>query len=162
MKNRLENQLIALDGLLSQLTDMQFASPVPLLSDASIGSHTRHIIEIGNCLKLAKKTGTVDYFNRSRDLNLERDKELCRQAIASFLENFSIKDMPLQMYVFETGLVSTTYQRELAYITNHTIHHMALIKVALIYWGCADLVDSDFGVEASTLKYRETLSTNIK
>ena len=49
--------------------------------------------------------------------------------------------------------VSTTYFREIVYNTEHTIHHLALIKVALLEMNL-QLVDENFGMAYSTLKFK--------
>ena len=49
---------------------------------------------------------------------------------------------------------TTNYYREIAYNLEHTIHHMALIRVGLRELG--DIaVDDSYGVASSTLKYRK-------
>ena len=51
--------------------------------------------------------------------------------------------------------VFTTYFREIIYNTEHTIHHLALIKVALIEMQLIDLVDDSFGMAYATIKYKK-------
>ena len=48
----------------------------------------------------------------------------------------------------------TNYYREVAYNLEHTIHHMALIKVGICEFTDI-LVPEGFGVAASTIKYRK-------
>jgi hypothetical protein len=48
--------------------------------------------------------------------------------------------------------VSTTYHREIVYNTEHIIHHLALIKVALIEMKL-NIVDENFGMAYATIKY---------
>ena len=48
----------------------------------------------------------------------------------------------------------TNYHREIAYNLEHTIHHMALIKVGICE--LSDIrVPEGFGVATSTMKYRK-------
>ena len=54
--------------------------------------------------------------------------------------------------VFET-IVTTTYFREIIYNTEHTIHHLALIKVGLIELNI-NIVNPEFGMAYSTIKYK--------
>jgi len=49
------------------------------------------------------------------------------------------------------------YFREVVYNTEHTIHHLALIKVAIIDMKL-DIVDNDFGMAYSTIKYQASLN----
>ena len=50
--------------------------------------------------------------------------------------------------------ISTNYFREIAYNLEHTIHHMALIRVGLRELGDIP-VDDSYGVASSTIKYRQ-------
>jgi hypothetical protein len=50
--------------------------------------------------------------------------------------------------------VSTNYYREVIYNLEHTIHHMALIRVGINELGNIDL-PKDFGVAPSTIKYKQ-------
>jgi len=52
--------------------------------------------------------------------------------------------------------VTTTYFREIVYNTEHAIHHLALIKVALIEMNL-DVVADDFGMAYSTMKFKSSL-----
>ena len=69
-------------------------------------------------------------------------------------------DKNLKMVVENTNLdcsVNTTYFREVVYNTEHTIHHLALIKVALLEMNL-DLVNHDFGMAYSTIQYQASLA----
>ena len=56
---------------------------------------------------------------------------------------------------------SVTYvDRELLYCLDHAIHHQAFIKIGLKELQIADLVEDDFGVAYSTLRYRASLDAN--
>jgi hypothetical protein len=57
----------------------------------------------------------------------------------------------------ELTSVTTTYYREVVYNTEHTIHHLALIKVAIIDMKLY-IVDNDFGMAYSTIKYQASLN----
>jgi len=49
---------------------------------------------------------------------------------------------------------STNYHREIAYNLEHTIHHMALIKIGILE--LSDLqIPEGFGVASSTMKYKK-------
>ena len=54
----------------------------------------------------------------------------------------------------EPEKIETNYYREILYNLEHTIHHMALIRVGLGEIGRI-LVDEDFGVAPSTIKFRQ-------
>jgi hypothetical protein len=54
----------------------------------------------------------------------------------------------------EPIIISTNYFREVAYNIEHTIHHMALIRVG-INETTNILLPENFGVASSTIKYRK-------
>ena len=49
--------------------------------------------------------------------------------------------------------IATNYHREIAYNLEHTIHHMALIRVGLTEVAKIELPEN-FGVASSTVKFR--------
>ncbi|MEO6169174.1 MAG: hypothetical protein ABIO46_05010, partial [Chitinophagales bacterium] len=51
--------------------------------------------------------------------------------------------------------MQTTYYRELAYNIEHAIHHMAIIKMAVLIYFLNIKVEENFGVAYSTIRYRE-------
>ena len=55
----------------------------------------------------------------------------------------------------DTIVISTNYFRELVYNLEHTVHHMALIRVG-INEVSAVKVPEEFGVASSTIKYKRT------
>jgi hypothetical protein len=162
---QLSEQLESLTSVISSLTDEQFTRKSPLLGEASIGSHTRHIIELVQCACSGYVKGRVDYLNRSRDFALENDRLLALSALQQFDDALMLADKQLELAVEnsedpETNRpVVTTYYREIVYNTEHTIHHLALIKVALIEMQL-QIVDPHFGMAYSTIKYKSTLQQN--
>ena len=68
------------------------------------------------------------------------------------------KHMKLVTECEEGGLINivrTTYFREIVYNTEHAIHHLALIRVALREMKL-DIVGDEFGMAYSTIKYFST------
>lgn len=155
---QLTQQLRSLGNLLSILNDEQYVNRIAHLGKASIGGHTRHIIELLQCAINGYDTGTVDYVNRKRDMMLQDNRSFA-QSVLEELENQIIRtDKQLNMVVEEvegalSSAVTTTYFREVVYNTEHTIHHLALIKVALIEMNL-DVVNDDFGMAYSTIKFK--------
>lgn len=158
---QLKQQLSSLSNLISLLNDEQYSKKIAHLGNASIGGHTRHIIELLVCATEGFSSGTVDYLNRKRNLVLEQDREFAQQAIGEIEMSFNKPDRILNLVVDEcidvdSIPVSTTYFREIVYNTEHAIHHLALIKVALIEMNL-DLVDANFGMAYSTIKFKASL-----
>jgi DinB superfamily len=162
---QLSEQLQLLSKLLQELTEEQYLKKVAHLGNSSIGAHTRHIIELLQCTIKGYSTGEVDYVNRSRNLLLETDKVFARSTVQQLDSMARLADKTLTLAVeqldaeAELPTVTTTYFREIIYNTEHTIHHLALIKVAVIDMKL-DIVDHEFGMAYSTIKYQASLAKN--
>ncbi|MFM2359476.1 MAG: hypothetical protein RLY16_1469 [Bacteroidota bacterium] len=159
---QLNQQLSLLNKLLSHLTDEQYQMPIKHLGNASIGEHTRHIIELAQCAINSKQTCVVDYINRQRNLQLQQDRNFAinqslqiQEAMASPNQNLQLVLIPTEGV--ESDTISTNYFREVVYITDHTIHHFALIKVALSIMQL-DLVGNDFGLAYATKQYKAQIN----
>jgi hypothetical protein len=154
---QLKQQLESLSNLIKELTDSQYSHRISHLGNASIGGHARHIIELLECAITGFETGLIDYVNRKRNLDLQSNRMLACGTISAIIKDINSSDKLLEMLVetddeFQKNTVSTTYYREIVYNTEHTIHHLALIKVALIEMQLS-LVDDNFGMAYSTIKY---------
>lgn len=157
---QLSQQLLSLIVLLKSLSNDQYSRKIKHLGNASIGGHTRHIIELIQCVNKGYDSDTVDYLNRIRNLDLENSKSLALEVVLEIEKELKRSDKNLKMVVENTSLdcsVNTTYFREVVYNTEHTIHHLALIKVALLEMNL-DLVNHDFGMAYSTIQYQASLA----
>ena len=157
---QMTEQLKSLSNLLLLLNDRQYNKKIVFLGNASIGGHTRHIIELLKCVTDGYNLGKVDYLNRVRDLSLETDKISATEQLTEMIDQVTKHDRQMRL-VTETNeeglmnVVETTYFREIVYNTEHAIHHLALIRVALREMKL-DIVDDDFGMAYSTIKYVST------
>lgn len=159
---QLEQQLHLLGNLLSSINNEQYTRKIAHLADTSIGGHTRHIIEMVQCVTKGYNKSEIDYLNRSRNLTLEHDRLLALFTAQQLENGIRVPDREVKIVVEtndESDTVShvpSTYFREIVYATDHTIHHLALIKVALIEMKL-EIANKYFGVAYSTLKYRASL-----
>ncbi len=159
---QLTQQLLSLSHLLYQLSAEQYTVKIGHLGNASIGGHVRHIIELVQCAMNGYGKGEIDYVNRKRNLELENNKAMAQQVIEQIADSLSLPDKALKLTIDQSEgqmyqHVQTTYYREIVYNTEHAIHHLALIKVALIDMKL-DLVNDNFGMAYSTIKYKMSLS----
>ena len=157
---QLSQQLLSLIVLLRSLSNEQYSRKIKHLGNASIGGHTRHIIELIQCVNKGYDSDTIDYLYRIRNLDLENSKSLALEVLLEIEKDLMKADKNLKMVVENTNLdcsVNTTYFREVVYNTEHTIHHLALIKVALLEMKL-DLVNHDFGMAYSTIQYQASLA----
>ncbi len=143
--------------LLRQLTNDEFTQKNPELSNATIGEHMRHIIELFGCLLENYDYGLINYDDRKRDVLLQTDKNEAIAIIEKYLLELDKPNKPLSLThncFSPIELLQTNYFRELIYNLEHSIHHQALIKVALHNLPHIK-IPSSFGVAPSTLEYRK-------
>ncbi len=159
--NLFTQQLKSLQNLLQNLEEDNYQMQSPLLGNASIGQHVRHTIELAQALITGYNVGEVNYEKRKRDIKIETDIAFAKSIIANLIVEINLSNKDLQLIVTDNNTsietkVATNYFRELAYNTEHTIHHMALIRVALREMQL-EIVDEQFGVAPSTIKHRQTI-----
>ena len=160
LKYPLLNVFVQLSESLNQLTDVEYIQPSKVLFNASIGQHTRHIIELFTCLVKGYDEGFVNYEKRKRDYTIETDKNVAAALLKEIYYQLDKPNKPIILESEDLGdepeLISipSNYYRELAYNLEHTIHHMALIRVGINDVSSVVLSD-EFGVAFSTIKYRQ-------
>jgi hypothetical protein len=145
-------------SLLKQLQENEvYDKPVVSLSGATIGQHTRHIIELFQCLLDGYESGTVNYDRRKRDRLLETNSYRAIKTLELIKEKLGQKinrDLKLEVELNgELIKLPSNYYREVYYNLEHCIHHEALIKVALIEMKISEVTEN-FGVAPSTIQYR--------
>ncbi len=154
--------LIETRELLNNLNTAQYSRKLEILTNVSIGEHVRHILEFYQCLFKGLESKTVNYDSRQRDARLATDLGFASTAINNIITNLrKIKsDFTLTFVAnYSTSideryeLLNSSFYRELAYNLEHSIHHQALIKVAITEMKLTGLVKSTFGYAPSTLKY---------
>lgn len=161
IKKVTENVFIQLTDSLNQLSTSEYVQPSKILFNASIGQHVRHIIELYICLYNGYESGTVNYENRKRDMLIESDKGVASELLQMICNNVEKPDKALLLESnydedAETSvIVPTNYNRELLYNLEHTVHHMALIRVGVNEVSAIQLPEG-FGVATSTIKYRRS------
>lgn len=160
LQKAVQQVFLQLTDSLNQLQPHQYIQSCKNLSGNTIGQHVRHIIEMFQCLDEGYLKGEVDYEKRKRDRQIETDKEFAVQILKEISRQISKDNKTLYLLTYYDELqeqpekITTNYFREIAYNLEHTIHHMALIRVGLRELG--DLpVDDSYGVASSTLKYRK-------
>ena len=160
LKQPIQNVFVQLTESLNQLTNAEYAQPNKILFNASIGQHVRHIIELFLCLEQGYKSGVVNYEKRNRDYKIETNKDFAIQLLKDIYQRLERPNIDLVMeaedYEDASGVVSipSNYFREIAYNLEHTIHHMALIRVGINEVSSIILPDQ-FGVAYSTIKFRQ-------
>ena len=106
----------------------------------AVGPHLRHSVDHFRLLLDGWAAGFVDYDARPRDLRLERDPVAVRDAlssIASTLGALVAADLPRPLSVSQSvasgrppRVSPSCLERELAFLSGHTIHHLALMVMS--------------------------------
>ena len=155
-----KNVFLQLEQVILQITDEEYSKPCTTLFKNTIGQHVRHVIELFQCLELGYEDAIVNYEKRKRDTRIENDKTFARSLLAEIYQNLDRPDKSLTLEAIYDDLsttpirIHTNYFREIAYNLEHTIHHMALIRVGVTEVTNLQLPDT-FGVASSTVKYRK-------
>ena len=101
----------------------------------------------------------VNYEKRKRDYRIETDKAFAAEQLQIIYAGI---DRPDKYLLLEAGYdehsdelltIPSNYYREVVYNLEHTVHHMALIRVGITDVSTVQLPDG-FGVASSTIKYR--------
>ena len=146
--------------ILEKLTNEQYARPLEILSNSSIGGHVRHILEFYICL-MRKDHTEISYDKRDRNKRLEEDKSYCLQMIPSIISTLETYRADQELVLFsnfsetsdEVIELTTSLFRELAYCLEHSVHHEAIIKIAInSLCNEIDMIET-FGVAASTVRF---------
>ena len=102
----------------------------------------------------------MNYEKRKRDLVIEADKDFANRLLQEINANLEKPDKKLLLesnydeHSAEALTVTTNYYREIIYNLEHTVHHMALIRVGINEVSAIE-VPEGFGVASSTIKYRK-------
>ena len=151
-----------LKSVLAQFDNFDYKRGLKILNDVSIGQHTRHIIEFYQCLFNGYEINTINYDSRNRDLQIESDLEYALSNIELIIEKLGSKlddssiDLEVSIGYGNNTTVSTTFQRELTYLIEHTIHHLAIMNIAITGVFPAIIIPKHFGVAFSTIQFQHS------
>jgi uncharacterized damage-inducible protein DinB len=158
LQKAVHHVFLQLSDSLNQLDRDQYNYSCKNLSGNTIGQHVRHIIELFQCLETGYQIGEVDYEKRKRDKHIETDKIFASVLLQEIIQQIKKENKALSLLTYYDDLVAeperipSNYFREITYNLEHTIHHMALIRVGLREIGDIP-VDENYGVATSTIKY---------
>ena len=127
---------------------------------ASVGQHVRHTLEFYQCLFEADEA--VNYDARKRDILLESSADHASLMIDDIIRRLESQTSDVPMHTLAelpTAMphplsVASSLSRELLYVLEHAIHHMALIRILIKDEQAGFELDDAFGVAYSTLAYR--------
>jgi len=152
-----------LNEILKCMTEEDYSRTLSTLHGASIGQHARHIIEFVDCLLLIQENETISYDDRKRDTNLERNLNDYLSRSNDFIHSLYQKrdNFPLRIkFYLDKDLYTITdsnYFREELFVLDHTIHHLAIIKIGITE-NFPDLrIPAEFGFTASTIRAKNLI-----
>ncbi len=157
------NILSQLTDLVCQINEKDFIKPAEALSNSTIGQHLRHTLEFFICLENGFKNGIINYDKRPHDMLIESDKIIALSTINRIKDFiFSLSEKPLKLEVGYDNddflTIETNATRELVYNIEHAVHHMAIMKIGIREIAPYVKLSSDFGIAASTVRYKETMA----
>jgi hypothetical protein len=153
-----------LASLIHEIEVKDFAKPSEALSKSTVGQHLRHTLEFFICFEQGFQNGIINYDKRAHDKLIEDDKFVALDTIANitaFVQNLNV-NKPLKLEVGydlskeEFVTIDTNATRELVYNIEHAVHHMAIIKIGVREVAPYIKLPFDFGVAASTVRYKES------
>jgi hypothetical protein len=151
------NQLI---DLLNDLDSVVYRDSLRPLHYSTVGQHVRHIVEFYQCLLKGQENELVNYDARERNIQIEVDKDFTIALLEDIKKHLGdLKtDYPLslktQFGADEAVCVPSSFYRELTYLIEHTIHHLAIIKIGLNEMYPEIKIPQNFGVAHSTIRFR--------
>lgn len=148
---------------LQQIPNEAYSKPLAVFSGSSLGMHSRHIVEFYTCF-LDNLESEICYDNRKRELIYEIDVNstieqltMIEQQIDQIEINqkITLQSAPNPGALDVESTIESCYKRELLYLLDHTIHHMALLKIGFNMYFQHVKLDKNFGVAPSTIIYHE-------
>jgi hypothetical protein len=151
--NSIVLQLQQLSIVIRQLSQEEYNMSSIVLSQATIGQHTRHIIEHFLQLVNSYDAGRVNYEIRPRDKEIETDKLVALSVIRNIESQLYKPDKKLMVVTEDHIYISSSYHRELLFNLSHLVHHMALIRIGVSATKSVEFPEG-FGFSSSTINYR--------
>jgi uncharacterized damage-inducible protein DinB len=159
-----------LADLVQQLKPADFSKASDALSKSTIGQHLRHTLEFFICFEEGFNKGIINYDKRAHDKLVESDKFIALatiKRIAAFVEdlneNKSLKlEVGYDLHSDDFITIDTNATRELVYNIEHAVHHMAIMKIGIREVASYVKLPADFGVAASTVRYKESVIAHLR
>jgi len=140
---------------------------LPILNHNSIGQHVRHVLEFYICLSQGLKSGVVNYDQRCRNLSIEGDPNYANIVLDELLQIFGNHNIEEKSFFNVTEFngvevkASSSVARELVYLIEHSIHHYAIIAIALRNEFGHVKIPTDFGVAYSTTRHKSNVEQEM-
>ncbi|MGL4599591.1 MAG: DinB family protein [Bacteroidia bacterium] len=155
------SQLLSLKNVLDQIKDEDYAISLNTLKGMSISKHVRHVVEFYECLLFNCIDNTLCYDDRKRNMLLEENVKYTLDYITEIidaLEKIESNKRLLLIAKYQEQRISmeSSLYRELTYNIEHTVHHLAIIGIALPIHFPYIHTPENFGFADSTIQYLKT------
>ena len=158
LKQEAIKQLLSVRSILSQIKEEDYTASLETLKGASIGKHIRHVVEFYECLLLNSFDNVVNYDTRKRNLLLEENVKYAEDFITEIIDALAKIDtnsriLLVSKYHDQTFSMESSVYREITYNIEHTVHHLAIISIAIpLHFDYINL-SANFGYADSTIAY---------
>ena len=158
LKEISKKQLLELKSILNQINDSDYSKNLVVLENGTIGRHVRHVLEFYECLFISKSGYTVCYDDRKRNLLLEENVRFASDYVDEIIDQIEQVDINKRLLLkskYEQAeiIMESSLFREITYNIEHTVHHLAIIRIAI----SAELkyidLSSSFGYAESTVQF---------
>lgn len=129
-----------------------YSANVKVFDGQTIGAHVRHLLEFIQLYQNSNST-TINYGLRSRDISIERSLNTAIELTEELIDQLEVNS-DICVHISESGSKQeTSPERELVFLADHAIHHMAIIGIAMRELGYKHLLPKYFGIAPSTIKH---------
>lgn len=160
VKNVLKDKSV----ILSKISSADYIQKHPMIYNASVGQHVRHILDHFSALvsSTTNDNGVADYDSRQRNTAIETSVSAAREKMELIekeidLINFAdIRNIKAQFMIDKDGntiSIDSNFERELSFCAHHALHHMSFINLMLTNMNYT--IDKDIGKAPSTKNFEK-------
>jgi len=158
--DKVQRLLDQITDSLAQIDNTDYTTPIEAFDGATLGQHTRHVVEHFQCLIKSQSSRHINYDNRERSLPLESDIEECISAMSEISKNIRSNDFEIEIMqdflksASNVGTIRSSYLREVLYNMDHLVHHQALMKIGFLQLKPQMHMSKHFGYADATIKHK--------
>jgi hypothetical protein len=161
LRDAITEALQQVQYLIESCDEQRYNQPC-IHSESGVGRHVRHILDHFLALQDGLDKNLIDYNKRHHDSSIE-DNPAIALALIFKLQNWFIKsdqaladrtikvESEISVSHQENMCFTSTINRELCYLINHTLHHVAYAK--LVAKSLDIKLDDSIGIAPSTASY---------
>jgi hypothetical protein len=137
--NPIRNDIIRIYKLVTSLDQTHYVQPVAAMLGSTIGEHVAQILEFYSCILQTSNENLIIYAHREQNPEVETNPDAAILLIHGLLKNLNAivvdkKVLVQKNYSEHDGeevYLSSSLFRELAHALDHSVHHQAIVTIAL-------------------------------